>query len=557
MYLSFGVVVVLMVLLGVYGIHNLTSINDQATVISKEHVPRINLGHKINTIESDYRMLQYKHIRAQTRAEQILIEDELGKTAKDMEVLLQKYDVLVDKSNQALFEQIKEYWIKFLVEGKKIRAFSAANKDTEAMVLMVGESEKLFDDMSVGLAKLVETNEKNVDIANTSADITYESSIKLMIVILFLITVFSIIVAILMSRNITKSISEFLRISDTVAKGDLRDCAHIDDQDEFGQLAKSYNLTLTTLKTLILQIQNTAEQVAASSEELTAGADQSAQVSQQIAQNIGDVSGASDRQLQALERTTHAVEKISAGVKEISANVQSSSAQADQAVAKANDGTDSIEKAVQQMITIESTVSDSAKVVTTLGERSKEIGQIVETISGIAGQTNLLALNAAIEAARAGEMGKGFAVVAEEVRKLAEQSQEAAEKIAVLIADIQGETEKAVVAMGAGTQEVKKGTEVVSEAGAAFSEIARMAVAVSNQVKGISETMQEVAHETDDIVASVRKIDAASEEVSQEAQSVAAATEEQSASMQQIAASSKSLANLAQSLQAEARKFSV
>ena len=85
------------------------------------------------------------------------------------------------------------------------------------------------------------------------------------------------------------------------------------------------------------------------------------------------------------------------------------------------------------------TVSRSAQVVTKLGENSKEIGQIVETISGIAGQTNLLALNAAIEAARAGEQGKGFAVVAEEVRKLAEQSKAAAERIANLIEGIQKE----------------------------------------------------------------------------------------------------------------------
>lgn len=142
-----------------------------------------------------------------------------------------------------------------------------------------------------------------------------------------------------------------------------------------------------------------------------------------------------------------------------------------------------------------------------MGERSKEIGQIVDTISGIAGQTNLLALNAAIEAARAGEQGRGFAVVAEEVRKLAEQSQEAAKKIAELIGEIQGDTDKAVIAMNEGTREVKTGAEVVNVAGAAFREIAEMVTQVSGQVKEISAALQQMASGSRQVASSVKKID--------------------------------------------------
>ena len=212
-------------------------------------------------------------------------------------------------------------------------------------------------------------------------------------------------------------------------------------------------------------------------------------------------------------------------------------------------------RAVTQMASIERTVNNSAQVVAKLGERSKEIGQIVSVISGIAGQTNLLALNAAIEAARAGEQGLGFAVVADEVRKLAEQSQEAAQRIAELIGEIQGDTDQAVVAMSEGTREVKVGSEVVTAAGQAFAEITELVAHVSEQVQDISQVMQRMSQGSEQIVTSVHTVSNLSEAAMGEAQTVSAATEEQSASMEEIASSSRALANLAQDLQEAVNRF--
>ncbi len=209
------------------------------------------------------------------------------------------------------------------------------------------------------------------------------------------------------------------------------------------------------------------------------------------------------------------------------------------------------------MARIEDTVNTSASVVAKLGERSKEIGQIVDTISGIASQTNLLALNAAIEAARAGEQGRGFAVVAEEVRKLAEQSQEATQRIAELIGHIQTDTDKAVDAMNDGTREVKTGAEVVDSAGTAFREIVELVSQGSGQIRDISAAVQEMASGSQQIVGLVKKIDILSKTSAGEAQSVSAATEEQLASMEELATSSQALAQLAQDLQTAVAKFRV
>ncbi|MDR7869073.1 MAG: methyl-accepting chemotaxis protein [Sporomusaceae bacterium] len=362
----------------------------------------------------------------------------------------------------------------------------------------------------------------------------------------------------LITRRIVGPLKLMVAQVQEVAAGDLTDKERtVYSQDEVGQLADAITAMRGNLRNLVRQINANADQVAASSEELTASAEQSTQAANQIATSIMSVAGAATEQVTAANESASVVEQMSAGLQQVAANANHMAAQSARAAEQAKEGGQSVDKAVSQMSHIENTVNTSAKVVAKLGERSKEIGQIVDTISGIAGQTNLLALNAAIEAARAGEQGRGFAVVAEEVRKLAEQSQEAAKKIADLIGEIQGDTDKAVVAMSDGTREVKTGAEVVNAAGTAFREIIELVTEVSSQVREISAAVQEMAGGSQQIVGSVRKIDTLSKSSAAESQSVSAAAEEQLASMEEIASSSQALAKLAEDLQVAVSKFRV
>ncbi|MDF2565178.1 MAG: methyl-accepting chemotaxis sensory transducer with Cache sensor, partial [Massilibacillus sp.] len=258
--------------------------------------------------------------------------------------------------------------------------------------------------------------------------------------------------------KITNAMQIMTQLSERLANGDFRETERKipDRKDEIGRLDNSLIQMRKSLGSLIRQVSDSAEQVAAASEELTASAEQSAQVSLQVAESITNVAGGADNQVMAIDTVAKEVESIGKHIRELIHNTDRVVEQASGAATKANLGNQAVAEAVKQMESIESVVGVSAKVVEGLGERSKEIGAIVDTISGIAGQTNLLALNAAIEAARAGEQGKGFAVVAEEVRKLAEQSQEAAKHIAALIHQIQVDTDHAVDAMHNGTAEVKR-----------------------------------------------------------------------------------------------------
>ena len=214
-----------------------------------------------------------------------------------------------------------------------------------------------------------------------------------------------------------------------------------------------------------------------------------------------------------------------------------------------------LDEALEQIRHIETTTSQSAETVTSLGERSKKIGEIVGTISGIAEQTNLLALNAAIEAARAGEHGRGFAVVADEVRKLAESSQQAAQEISDLITVTTKETQDAVDGMQQGSEEVKVGAQKILAMDESFRKIIEIVEEVSNQVQNISEVIASMDAGTKAIVHHVDTISVESSKAAEEAESVSAATEEQTASVQEIANASHSLAEMAAELQANVQKF--
>lgn len=435
-----------------------------------------------------------------------------------------------------------------------------AGKMDEATVVMGNELAPTAAEIRNKIGEYVKFREKQIGNAFEDAQAVGQKAQTTLLIL----TIVAIIIGLGAAFVITRAVAGPLKLAvadlNKMADGDYSFTVpeeFLRVKDEVGDLARSIDKMIGTMKVAIRKLATSAEQLASSSEELTASAEQSAQAANQVAESITGVAADATEQMNAANETSAVVEQLSAGIQQVAANTSQVAAQSAQAADKAKDGGNALEKAVKQMGQIETTVNASAKVVAKLGERSKEIGQIVDTISGIAGQTNLLALNAAIEAARAGEQGRGFAVVAEEVRKLAEQSQEAAKKIAELIGEIQGDTDKAVVAMNDGTREVKTGAEVVNAAGATFREITELVTQVSGQVKEILVAVQQMATGSQQIVGSVNTIDELSKKSAGESQSVSAATEEQLSSMEEIASSSQALATLAQDLQAIVAKFRV
>ena len=218
-------------------------------------------------------------------------------------------------------------------------------------------------------------------------------------------------------------------------------------------------------------------------------------------------------------------------------------------------GRSSVEKVVQCMHEIDGGSQELASSIGELQAGSDEIGKIVEIISGISEQTNLLALNAAIEAARAGEAGRGFSVVADEVRQLAEQSQQSAALITDLIGKNKQSMEKAAAASEKGSASVLSGISVVQEADQSFAALQKQVGELSQRIGTIAEALKAMTEENQAIASGIIQVEKVSQDSADETQTVSAAAQQQSAAMEEIAASSHNLAALAEDLKAQTVKF--
>ena len=371
-----------------------------------------------------------------------------------------------------------------------------------------------------------------------------------------LILIVACIASLYLARRISRPLGAVSSFARNIANGDLAvHTIKYQANDEIGDLIKAFSVMTDNLRSLVTQVAKSSEQVASASEQLTASSEQSAQAAGQIADTVTNVASGASHQVDAVDKTVSVALAMKTAITDIASNSNKVSEKSGETARVAGAGSEAVLKATNQMQVINSSVTQSSQVVEKLGERSQQIGEIVDVISGIAGQTNLLALNAAIEAARAGEQGRGFAVVADEVRKLAEQSHEAAKKISTIIGDIQAETNIAVATMKQGTVEVAHGTEVIAATGERFNFIVTMVHELNNDIQTISADADKLSASSDQVVGSINSVRIVASETAGDTQTISAAAEEQAASMEEVASSSQALAHMAGELQAIVSKF--
>ena len=341
-----------------------------------------------------------------------------------------------------------------------------------------------------------------------------------------------------------------------IANGDLTgEALPVSGDDEISRIASCTNAMRNSITGILKHIADSATHVSTSSDSLMESTSQTSESITQVAENVVEIAEGTEQQSSSLLDIHEQVANLNDDMSALHQSAEEMQRVAELSRSGAKNGHRAVFNAMEAMDKMTKQMASSSQVVESLGERSKEIGKIVEAISALAEQTNLLALNAAIEAARAGDAGRGFAVVAEEVRKLAEQSGAAAHDISNIISGIQKDTALAVEAMAKGNEEVQAGTRIVEGTGTVFSNMEEHIDALYEQIQISREKMATVDRESATISSSIDKLNEFSRTIASDSQNVSAATEEQSAMMCTIRDSSGSLAELAKQLQDEISKF--
>ena len=367
-----------------------------------------------------------------------------------------------------------------------------------------------------------------------------------------------IIFIIILSTSITLPLTRLVTAMAEAEKGILNVRLNFSTRkDEFRSVAESFNQMLECICDMISKVLETSDNLATNSQQLSSASVESAANLLDISKNVNDINKSSLEISDNLEKTTNSVENFSESAQKVATLAATAVEAALTTTQVADSGGKTVKKSVDMIGKIKESVDIATQVILDLNSASLQINEIVNTITAIASQTNLLALNAAIEAARAGEQGKGFTVVAEEVRKLAEESAEAAEAIGTRIENILTKTQNAADSMTLGRGRVDDGIRIIREVSNNLDKIIENVNNVNKKITEISAISSEQSEGSLVMAKTIEDITKLTKNTTERLGIVATSVEQQTTTVSQISGSTEDLATLADELHLLVSRFTI
>ena len=524
-----GVITAFMVILTITGVWSLSTMNNRLEQITQINDRKIEFAQGIRDASDgiDKSMLAIALLNNEdtSKKERKKVEDtraafqtslssleKLETTAKGKEI------VSTIKGNFEIVQGAYDRALEAVAAGNGMNAGNLIGASLEISRMLSDSSEEMVKYQ----------RERAADHAKT-ARATYVRARYLLLslgAVIFGITIF---LTSFLARSITKPLEEGVSVARKIAEGDLTALIEATTNDETGQLLRAMRNMVENLQRIIGEVKVAAGDMASASQQLTSS-------SELMSKGAGEQAGRASQ-------VAAASEEMSQTIMDVAKNTSSIETSATDTAKLARDGEAVVERSVEKVKAIARTIAESAQLIKLLGDRSNQIGAIIDVINEIADQTNLLALNAAIEAARAGDAGRGFAVVADEVRKLAERTASSTSEIGGMIKAIQTEVRQAVLSMENITNEVKSGVDLSSQTG--------------DVLRGIVEAVDQLRLMVQQIASATEEMASTSDEINRDIESIAAVSRETSGSSEHIAGASEELAKLSVGLEKVVSGFKV
>ncbi len=498
--LAFGLIGLIMLLLGGFSLYQLKSLNTEIDVIKDNRIPALDAASDMRSEFLRIRSHLVSLLNARSAESAAQYKARLEDARQGLVAAKERLQSLVSTPNgraqlKELDADLDRFW---RIEQKAVDLFDADQVD-EARVFRRNEVDPLLTEIVTGLNNLNDYQKSLVDESARITDEIYAFSLWLISAVVFASLLFMTLLAWRLTLSITAPLQQAVKVAGTIAAGDLSTTIEVAESDEPGLLLQAMQQMQKNLKETVGKITDSSTQLASTSEELSAVTE--------------DATRGLHHQSEALEQAAAAVTELTAAIEEVARNATDTSSASERADTRARGGQQQVQQTLTQMEQLARSIEDSTGDIEALAKGVTEINKILEVISDIADQTNLLSLNAAIEAARAGESGRGFAVVADEVRSLAQRTRNSTGEIEAMIEKIRNNSEHAVNAMHNSNRLTASTLEATQQAGQALSEITSAISAISERnlaIASASEQQALVARDVDQNLLKIRDLSAQS-----------------------------------------------